>query len=415
MLKRFLIPTIVLFAAVTASFGQGNEATTGQLLGQDLNDKVNTITTAVPFLLISPDSRGGGMGDVGVATTPDANSMHYNPSKYAFIDRDMGFSISYTPWLRNLIDDIHLLYASGFLRYDKKQTLAASLRYFSLGDIIFTDVVGNTTGQYKPNEFAFDLAYSRLLSRNFSGSITLRYIHSDLTGGTYVDGIESHPGNAVSSDVSFYYQNEMSLLDKDGLFAWGINLSNMGSKISYTENAEKDFLPANLKLGAAYTMEIDEYNKLMLTFDVNKLLVPTPPTYLNDEDGNPVYDADGNQVVEFGKDPNVAPVTGVFQSFYDAPGGATEEFREINYSVGAEYWYAEQFALRAGYFFEHPNKGNRKFFTAGMGLRLNVFSLDFSYLISPTSRHPLAETLRFSLNFNMESFQNTENSKTKTS
>ena len=412
--KKLFVAAFMSLGAYFTGNAQ-NTATTGELLGQDLNDRVNTITTAVPFLLIAPDSRGGGMGDAGVATTPDANSMNYNPSKFAFIDRNMGFSISYTPWLRNLIDDIHLLYASGFLHYDKRQTLAASLRYFSLGDIIFTDIVGNTTGQFKPNEFAFDIAYSRLLSRNFSGGIALRYIHSNLTGGAYVEGTESHAGNAVAADVSFYYQNKVDFLDKDGMLSFGINMSNLGSKISYTENAEKDFLPANLKLGSAYTMEIDDYNKLMFTVDFNKLLVPTPPTYLNDEDGNPVYNEDGKQVIEYGMDPNVGTVTGLFHSFYDAPGGFTEEMREINYSIGAEYWYANQFALRTGYFFEHPNKGNRKFFTVGMGLKLNVFSLDFSYLISPSSRHPLAETLRFSLNFNLESFQDSQSSKSKTS
>jgi hypothetical protein len=415
MFKRVLSTFVVAFLAISTGFGQDNGHTTGELLGQDLNDKVNTITTAVPFLLIAPDARGGGMGDAGVASTPDANSIHYNPSKYAFITNQSGLSISYTPWLSNLIDDIHLLYLSGYIRYDEKSTLGGSLRYFSLGDIIFTDVVGNTTGQYKPNEFSLDLAYSRLLSRNFSGSIALRFIHSDLTGGTYVDGIESHPGNAVASDVSFYYQNEVSLLDKEGIFAWGINLSNLGSKISYTENAEKDFLPANLKLGTAYTMEIDDYNKFMLSFDINKLLVPTPPTYLNDEDGLPVYDDEGNQVVEFGRDPNVSTASGVFQSFYDAPGGGTEEFREFNYSIAAEYWYADQFALRAGYFYENPFKGNRNFYTVGMGLRLNVFSLDFSYLISPTTRHPLANTLRFTLTFDFDAFENSETSKTKSS
>jgi hypothetical protein len=412
MLKRFVTLTSVFILFSVLVYGQHS---TDELLGQDT--EVNTITTAVPFLMISPDSRGGGMGDAGVATSPDGYSQHYNPAKYAFIDRDLGFSISYTPWLRNLIDDIHLLYASGFVRYDKKQTLAASLRYFSLGDIIFTDIVGNTTGQFKPNEFSFDLSYSRLLSRNFSGGIALRYIHSNLTGGVYVEGTESHPGNAVASDVSFYYQNEVSLAKKDGLLAFGINLSNIGSKISYTENAEKDFIPANMKLGGAYKLKLDDYNSFMLTADINKLLVPTPPIYGEETD------PEGNQVIAFGKDPNVSVVSGIFQSFFDAPGvidnGSRnvfkEEMREINYSVGAEYWYANQFGLRAGYFFEHPTKGNREFFTFGLGLKLNVFSLDFSYLVSTSSRHPLAETLRFSLNFNLEKFQQTETSKSKTS
>ncbi len=410
MIKHIFSWSLIMVLGLNTVLAQN--ATTGELLGQDLD--VNTITTAVPFLLITPDSRGGAMGDAGVATSPDANSMHYNPAKFAFIETDMGFSVSYSPWLSNLIDDIHLLYASYFQRFGKFQTVAASLRYFSLGDITFTDIVGNTTGQFKPNEFAFDFAYSRLLSENFSGAISLRYIHSNLTGGIFVEGIESRPGNAVSSDVSFFYNRDVDYFNYDGKLAFGINISNMGNKISYTADARRDFLPANLKLGTAYTMEIDDYNRVMFTLDINKLLVPTPPYY--DTDG-PV-DIDGNRPILYGKDPNVAVVSGIFQSFYDAPGGsvgqnrvALEEFREINYSAGIEYWYENQFAIRGGYFFEHPTKGNRQFFTMGIGMQLNVFSLDFSYLVSPIARHPLANTLRFTLGFNFENFQNMQTPK----
>ncbi len=412
MIKRIFALSFVFLTGLSLS-SQAQSTTTDVLLGQ--NTEVNTITTAVPFLLITPDSRGGAMGDAGVATSPDANSMHYNPAKYAFIENDMGFSVSYSPWLSNLIDDIHLLYASYFQRFGKFQTVAGSLRYFSLGDITFTDIVGNTTGQFKPNEFALDFAYSRLLTKNFSGAISLRYIHSNLTGGIFVEGIESRPGNAVSSDVAFFYQRDVDYFNYDGKLAFGINLSNMGSKISYTANAQKDFLPANLKLGGAYTMEIDDYNRFTFTVDLNKLLVPTPPYYNPD---NTAIDADGNREILYGMNPNVSVVSGIFQSFYDAPGiidgqiqVAREEFREINYSFGAEYWYANQFALRGGYFFEHPTKGNRQFFTLGLGMQLNVFSLDFSYLMSPIARHPLANTLRFTLGFNFENFQNTETPK----
>ena len=420
MLKK-LKNSLLLLSLLMLSFinyGQ-NEHTTDELLGQT----VNTITTAVPFLLIAPESRGGAMGDVGAATSPDVNSLHYNPAKMAFIKDDMGFSFSYTPWLRALIDDISLLYVTGYYRINKNQTLAGSLRYFSLGDITFTDVVGNVTGNFNPNEFAFDVAYARLLSRKLSGSIALRYIYSNLTGGQYVQGTESHAGHAVSSDVSVYYQDGIDLFQKSAVLGIGANISNIGSKISYTENAEKDFIPANLKIGACVTTEIDDYNSIAFAFDVNKLLVPSPPDYLVDENG-PVVDEEGNQVIEYGMDPNVAVVTGMFHSFYDAPGVIIngqrevwrEEFREINYSLGVEYWYAKQFALRAGYFFEHPTKGNREFFTVGLGLKLNVFSLDFAYLVPTQQRHPLENTLRFTLKFDFEAFSNqNNNSKSKAS
>jgi hypothetical protein len=408
MLKNLKSGLLLLsFVLFIGSIGYAQNV--DEWLGQDLDEKVNTITTAVPFLMIAPDSRGGGMGDAGVAASPDENSMHYNPAKYAFIEKDMGVAISYTPWLRNLIDDINLLYLTGYYRIRKNQVMAASLRYFSLGNITFTDLYGSITGNFNPNEFAFDLAYSRLLSRNLSGSIALRYIYSNLTGGQYIQGTtESHPGHAVGSDISIYYQNKLEVFKKDATFAFGANASNLGSKISYTENADKDFIPANLKMGVCLTTEIDEYNSFAVMFDVNKLLVPTPPHY---KDTTP-----GLDIILAGKDPNVAVATGVFQSFYDAPGGFKEEVKEINLSFGAEYWYAKQFALRAGYFHEADTKGNRKFFTVGMGLKLNVFGLDFSYLVPVSQRNPLENTLRFTLNFDFEGFSEQSNvSKSKVS
>ena len=417
MITRLKFLVFLLSFSSVGGFIYGQGTNTG-LLGQDL-DKVNTITTAVPFLLIAPESRGGGLGDAGAATTPDVNSIHYNPAKLAFIKEDMGVSFSYTPWLRALIDDISLLYATGYYKFQKNQVVAASLRYFSLGNITFTDVTGNVTGNFNPNEFAFDVAYARLLSKKLSGSIALRYIYSNLTGSQYVQGTESHPGHAVSADMSVYYKDDVELFGKDGIFALGANISNIGSKISYTSNAEKDFIPANLKLGTSIFTKIDEYNTIEFVFDINKLLVPSPPEYLNDSTG-PVLDNEGNQVIAFGMDPNVAPVTGIFQSFYDAPGVLRdgqrqvwrEELREINYSVGVEYWYAQQFALRAGYFFEHPTKGHREFFTVGVGLKLNVFGLDFAYLVPTTQRHPLENTLRFTLKFDFEGF-NQQNAASK--
>jgi len=367
----------------------------GQIATDQLSGKINTVTTAVPFLTIAPDSRSGGMGDVGVALSADANSMHWNPAKYAFVTNDMGLSVSYTPWLRKLIPDINLAYLAGYKRIDKNQVIGLSLLYFSLGDITFTDIVGNTTQQFNPNEFSVDAAYARSFSDKLSGSIAFRFIYSNLTGGYYVGGIESHPGLAYASDVSvFYRNNELRLRDYDATFSFGANISNIGSKISYTTNSDKDFIPINLRLGAAYTIDFDDYNSLTAAFDVNKLLVPSPPLYYKDS-----VDATNDPVIQAGYDPNVSVAVGMFHSFYDAPGGLPEELREITYSVGMEYWYAKQFAIRSGFFYEDGTKGNRKFFTVGIGLRMNVFGLDFAYLVPIYQNNPLANTLRFSLLF----------------
>ncbi len=387
VVRNYLLILLGLTALIKPSVGQ---ITTDQLTG-----KINTVTTAVPFLTIAPDSRSGGMGDVGVALSPDANSMHWNPAKYAFAPNDMGLSISYTPWLRKLIPDINLAYLSGYKRIDKQQVIGISLLYFSLGDITFTDVVGTPTQQFNPNEFSLDAAYARSFSDKFSGSLAFRFIYSNLTGGYYVGGIESHPGLAYASDVSVYYRNdELRLRDYDATFAFGANISNIGSKISYTSNSDKDFIPINMRLGAAYTIDFDDYNSLTAAFDVNKLLVPSPPSYYKDS-----VDINNDPVIQYGYDPNVSVAVGMFHSFYDAPGGFREELNEITYSVGMEYWYAKQFAIRSGFFYEDGTKGNRKFFTVGIGLRLNVFGLDFAYLVPIYQNNPLANTLRFSLLF----------------
>jgi len=357
---------------------------------EELTGGLNTITTAVPFLLISPDSKAGAMGDVGVATTPDANSLHWNPAKYAFVDDDMGFSVSYVPWLRALVPDINLSYLAGYRKLNDNEVIAMELRYFSLGDITFTDILGTTIGQYKPSEFALGTAYSRKLSDNFSLAIAGRYIYSNLTGGQYAGGMETVAGQSIAADIAGYYTKEIRIIGKDLDLAIGGNISNIGSKVSYTETAVNDFIPINLRLGTALGADFDDYNKMSFAFDINKLLVPTPAIYDN-----------GERVA--GMDPEVSVVSGMFQSFWDAPGGSKEEFREINYSVGAEYWYADQFALRAGYFFEHDTKGGRKFFTFGSGVKYNVFALDFSYLINASrainGNNPLANTMRFTLVF----------------
>ena len=388
----------ILVVAFSLNAWSQNELTVDELDGANLN----TITTAVPFLLISPDSRSGGMGDIGVATTPDANSLHWNPAKYSFIDQEVGFTVSYVPWLRELVPDINLSYISGYKKLNKNDVIAMELRYFTLGDITFTDIVGNNLGQYKPNEFAIGSSYSRKLSDQFSLAISARYIYSNLTGGQSAGGIATNAGQSIAADVAGYYVKDIRIAKKDMELAFGANISNIGNKISYTETSTRDFIPINLRLGTALNADLDEYNKISFAFDLNKLLVPTPPIYNDSIDDQ----------IDFGKDPNVSVVSGIFQSFGDAPGGFNEEMREINFSIGTEYWYDNQFAIRAGYFNEHNTKGGRKFFTFGSGVKYNVFALDFSYLINASrainGNNPLANTMRFTLTFDFGQMQNVE-------
>lgn len=373
-------------------------STTEIVKGQATTSGANTITTAVPFLSITPDSRAGGMGDAGVGTTPDLSSQHWNPAKYAFMESDMGISLSYSPWLRALVDDINLAYLVGYKKLDEFQTISSSLRYFSLGDIVFRDDVGAVTTQVNPNEFAIDIGYSRLLSNVFSGAVAVRYIRSDIYAGQLVNGVETSAGNSYAADVAFYYYNEFRANGKDNILSAGINIQNIGAKISYTEGAEEYFIPTNMKIGAAYTTELDEYNTFTFAVETNKLLVPTPPRDTTGfEDGDLITDP-------FSSDKSV--IGGIFSSFTDAPGGFKEEMQEFNLSLGVEYWYNNQFALRAGYFWEHENKGNRKFLTAGAGFKMNVFALDFSYLLPTQRNHPLENTLRFTLSFDVEAFGN---------
>jgi hypothetical protein len=369
-----------------------------ELAGQEGS---RVITTAVPFMMIAPDARSGAMGEAGVATEPDANSMHWNPAKYAFIEKDFGFGISYSPWLRRLVNDINLAYLSGFGRIDDMSAVAATLRYFSLGDITFTDEFGNELGTYRPNEFALDATYSRKFSEHISGAVAARFIYSNLTQGQFVQGAETSAGTSIAADVAVYYQKEVDLGNVDGEVRWGINISNIGNKISYSKTAiKRDFIPTNFRIGAGFTVNIDDYNSLSTTLDVNKLLVPTPPVYQRDSLGNPVYDAEGNLVVEKGRNPDVSVVQGMIQSWYDAPYGFSEEMREFSFAFGLEYWYNKIFSVRGGFFYEDATKGNRKFFTVGAGLRYNVFGLDLAYLIPLEQQNPLENTLRFTLLFN---------------
>lgn len=402
LLFRISISLLVILGSIKSNFSQ---ISTQQLGGS----QINTITTAVPFLLISPDSRSGAMGDAGVAISPDANSIHWNPAKLVFIDpiKDVGFSMSYSPWLRALVNDINLAYLAGYKRLDRFSTIGASLRYFSLGNITFTDNFGTTIRDFKPNEFALDLVYSRKLSDNFSAGISARYIYSNLTGGTSVGGADTKPGQSVATDLSLYYiSNPFKIADKNSTIAFGTNISNIGAKMAYTENAERDFIPTNLRLGSTINTEIDEFNQFSFSLDLNKLLVPT----------NPYYDPNDNSIVS-GRDPNVGVATGIFGSFSDAPGNVLldnngsyyvedgsvfkEELNEFNLSLGAEFLYSELFALRAGYFHEHPTKGNRRFISFGAGVKYKVLELDLSYILALTQQSPLANTIRFSIKLNM--------------
>ena len=387
-------PFVILFAISMTVAGQSSLPT-----GQET--RYNPISTAVPFLNITPDSRHGAMGDVGAATSADANSQYLNPSKYAFAEGSFGFSLSYTPWLRELVNDINLAYLAGYYRIDDKQVIGSSLRYFSLGDITLTGIDQTNMGTVSPSEFAFDFSYSRKLSDRFSGGIALRYIRSDLSGGMGGSGAgaESYTaGNAFATDVSFYYLNKWGGTGSSRSIAAGINLSNIGSRISYDQGSNKEFLPANLKLGTTYTTDIDDYNSFSISLDVNKLLVPTPNNQV-------VIGTNGDVQIIRDNTSNKSVISSIFGSFSDAPGGLKEELQEFTVSAGAEYWYNKQFALRAGYFNESQNKGNRKFFTAGVGVKMNIAAIDFSYVVPVQRNNPLSNTVRFTVLFNMDSFR----------
>lgn len=398
---------VFIFSIISInSFGQESD-----IYDQTLGQELNAITTSVPFLMIAPDSRSGAMGDAGVAISPDGYSQHWNSSKLAFVNQSMGLSISYTPWLKKLVDDINLAYVSGYYRLDENQTIGAGLRYFSMGNITFTDENNGYLGEFAPHEFALDGSYNRKLSENFALGIVGRFILSNLTGGQGVNGSDqTQAGKSVAVDINGFYTRPMQVSGYEGNWAAGFNISNIGAKLGYTEE-DKNFIPTNLKIGVAGTIDIDAYNSITATFEVNKLLVPTPPVYWFSGDTLPngsISDGVSPEYIYAGMDNDVSVPQGMFQSFYDAPGGFKEEMQEIAYSLGVEYWYAKQFAVRAGYFHENQYKGNRKYFTAGVGLKMNVFGLDFSYLIPAGSfnNSPLSNTWRFSLVFDLEAISN---------
>lgn len=363
----------------------------------------NVITTAVPTLLIAPDSRAGGMGDIGAASSPDANSQHHNPAKYIFCEDRVGFSLSYSRWLSKLASDINLAYLAGYYKITDNDAVSISLRYFNLGKIMFTDVNGSDLGEFNPNEFALDAGYTRKFIKTLSMSIVGRFIYSDLAQGQFVNGEESKAGMSGAADLALYYNDDFKVRGlKNSHLAFGFNISNIGAKMSYTQGStDRDFLPTNLKIGLAYTLEFDEYNKLSFLGEINKLLVPTPPIYYKDS-----FDVQGNRVIESGKSNDVSVFMGMIQSFYDAPYGFKEEMQEYNWALALEYSYRNLLSVRTGYFNESKYKGARKFFTFGVGLRYSIFALDVSYLLSVAQHHPLENTLRFTLSFDFKADKN---------
>ena len=361
----------------------------------------NTLITAMPFLRIVPEARGGGMGDAGLATSPDANAMHYNASKLAFAEQPLSLSASYSPWLRNLgLQDIYLAYLTGYYKIDDLQAIGFGLRYFSLGEIPFTDENGMSLGNGNPNEFEIAGAYARKLGDNLAASVTAKFIYSNLAADQVVGGFEVSAATAFAADLGITYKKDYR--NSAGLtntLTIGGAITNIGSKVSYIKDVNKDFLPGNIGVGAAYEFNFDEYNALTLTAEINKLLIPTPIPVRSED---PPYDGDNDGVADHRQK---TLFEGVFGSFGDATGGFEEEIQELMYTLGLEYWYDDQFAVRTGYFYEHPLKGARQYLTFGLGIKYNVFGMNLSYLIPTNNQQsPLANTLRFSLIFDFEAF-----------
>lgn len=366
---RLQIGILALFTFIgTESFSQVTPVDNpGDLLGQ-----TNAITTAVPFLAITPDARHAALGDAGVASSPDANSSYWNPAKLVYIDKKFGGALSYTPWLGKIINDMSISYLTGFYKIDEEQAISGAIKYFDLGGITFTDKVGNVEGEFNPREFSFDFTYSRKLTTDLSVGLTGRYIHSNLTGAFSNGSVDARPGNSAAADVGIFY-NKLVGSSESSKLSLGAVVSNIGAKLTYSDNSNKDFIPTNLRLGGAYTTNLDPYNTLTFLMDLNKLMVPTI-------------------------DRDQALLKGMFGSFTDAPGGFSEEMSEITLSFGTEYWYRDVFAARIGYFSEAEKKGNRKYLTVGAGFRKNNFGIDIAYIVPTNKReHPLAETIRYTI------------------
>ena len=368
-------------------------------MAQDKKDIFNPVNHAVTSQMIAPDARAAGIGDVGAATDPDVNSQYWNPAKYPFTISRAGISLNYTPWLRQLVNDMDLAYLSGYYRIGDYSAVSGSLRYFSLGEVTAN---GSAAMTIKPYELSADVAYSLMLSEKFSLGAAVRWIYSDLT---YDFNEETSPGSAFAADISAYYQNYINIGSRECQLGLGLNISNIGSKITFGGDNRSEFIPTNLRLGASLMIPVDEFNRFTIAADANKLLVPTYPKRRSDESEVDYQDRLQKEYYD------VSSISGIFKSFSDAPGGAKEELQEVNWSVGAEYVYNDKFSLRAGYHNESENKGNRKYFTVGAGFKMSVFSLDAGYVIATAKSNPLDQTLRFTLTFDMDGIKDLFNRK----
>lgn len=384
-MKRIVLYLSLLFSATSlkAQVSNGGVNTNGS--------QPNAILTAVPFLNIAPDARSSGMGDAGVALEPSTYATFWNPSALAFLEDGKNISLSYSPWMRRIAPDANLGYVNYSQKINERSAIGFSLRYFNLGQVNTYDDNENSLGSYKPNELSLDVAYARKFGPNFSLGLSLRYIRSSIVrSGASIGGANGKVGNAIATDVSLYYRKQVEQFGTNGTFSFGTNISNIGSKMTYYNTGQAYFLPTNLKIGVADKLQLDDMNQVTFAFDVNKLLVPTPPQ--RDQNGNIVK----------GKNDDRSVVSGIFGSFTDAPGGFSEEIKEVTFSPGVEYMYNHTFALRTGYFYEAPSKGNRQYLTLGAGLNVKGFNFDFSYLVASQQNSPLANTLRFSLNYNFK-------------
>ncbi|WP_299452584.1 type IX secretion system outer membrane channel protein PorV [uncultured Microscilla sp.] len=379
--------TVFVFTVLLIAVTQLGSAQS--LQGQSSNSR--PVSTTLSFLSITPDARAAGMGDVGVATSPTSNDIYWNPAKLAFNDSKIGASLSFTPWLSKLVNDMSISYLAGHYKLDDKQAIGLGVRYFNLGDITFTNTEGNITGNFVPREFSTALTYSRKLSENLGVAVSGRYIHSNVTGGITLSNQEvSKPVNTVAADIAVFYTKPIYIAGKEVKWNLGANISNIGPKVSYTDQNNRDFIPTNLRFGTAFTVDIDEHQKITWAVDFNKLMVPTPPQ----------TDAQGN-IIKGTSPRDKTLLSGMFGSFGDAPDGLSEELKEVIWSTGVEYWYRNAFVARAGYFSESVDKGNRKYFSVGAGIKYTQFGLDVAYLLATDQANPLAETLRFSLTFDL--------------
>jgi|UniRef100_UPI003FEE4C80 hypothetical protein len=366
-----------------------------QASAQEKKDLFNPVNYAAVSQTIAPDARGGGLGDVGAATDPDVNSQYWNPAKYPFCISRAGVALNFTPWLRSLVNDMNLAYLAGYYRIGDHSAVSSSLRYFNLGKV-YTSYEGAESGEgttINPYEMSLDVAYSLMLSETFSLSAALRWIYSDMR---FDEREDNSPASAFAADIAAYYQNYINIGQRECQLGIGLNISNIGSKIKFSGKEYSEFLPANLRLGASLMIPIDEYNRLTIAADANKLLVPTVPKQEEGEDNSEYEDRVHREYND------ISAIRGIFKSFGDAPGGFKEELQEIYYGVGAEYTYNDKFSLRAGYHHEAENKGNRKYFTVGAGFKMSVFQLDAGYVVATAKSNPLDQTLRFSLTFDMD-------------